>query len=214
MGTDQWQTIYPAHAYADPVLLTSAYQVVGGSVQSAGTLLSGAIEKRQGAAGNWQVRVKPWVGMTSFNASIDYVIADTQVLQNNDLALMVATFDKSASDFWYQWQFDEAYPEGMNWHTAPSVVAQSQTQNDSRTLMSKIKNLDFSGFWSALFASDSLNNEATASERMGVLAVSALEGATLTSGEQSWQVSTSTFDVQESWKRLGDWEYRLVEDNS
>ncbi|MGF1779782.1 hypothetical protein, partial [Vibrio nomapromontoriensis] len=140
--TEQWKTLFPIRQYMEPILLTSAYQVVSEASDGATTDLirdSGVIERRQDAAGNWQLRVRPWPGMPNFHANIDYLIIEAQEYQSETLQLLAARFNKSSHDFWQQWSFSDASQLGMNWHHIPSVVAQPQTQSDERSLFTRIK---------------------------------------------------------------------------
>lgn len=212
--TVEWQTLFPALQYVEPILLTSAYQVVGGASSTLPIQESGVIERRQDAAGNWELRVRPWPGMANFQASIDYLIIEAQEYQSETLQLLAARLNKSSHDFWQQWSFSDASRLGMNWHHIPSVVAQSQTQRDERSLFARIKQLDFSGFWTALFYPGADGHQTGTEEDLGVLALSVDAGATLTIFGEATPVSVSTFSLQEHWKRWGDWEYRLTEDTT
>ncbi|MFA0084534.1 LamG-like jellyroll fold domain-containing protein [Vibrio sp. 10N.261.51.F12] len=215
--TDQWQTLYPTLQYSMPILLTSAYQVSSGDVEvttEPNVNDSGVVERRQDAAGNWELRVKPWPGMDNFHANIDYLIIEAQEYQSESMQLLAARLNRTSSDFWQQWLFSEASQLGMNWHHLPAVVTQPQTQHDERSLFARIKQLDFSGFWSALFYPSANGTGGDTDEELGVLALSVNEDATLAILDVNMPVSMNTFSLKEAWKQMGDWEYRLTEDTT
>ncbi|MGF1778329.1 LamG-like jellyroll fold domain-containing protein [Vibrio nomapromontoriensis] len=212
--SSQWQTVFPQRDYINPILLTSAYQVMSPPLAVEGHY-SGAVERRQDAAGNWQLRVRPWEGMPEFITQVEYLIVESQAYQSDDLQLLAAKFSKDSDTLWQQWLFTEANATGINWHHTPSVVVQTQTQHDSRSLFTRIANLDFTGLWAALFYPNVEKEGDAAQEEVAVLSMSVgSNGANLLVDGKPLAVSLHSLSVKHHWKRLGEWEYRLIEDTT